>query len=183
MKNIKILIAFFALTFLSCSKLSDLNVDPDRSPDANPEQLITASQAYIGWIVDGNWNSLSAMWAQYVTWGPGVAIGNEERFISAATDFNNGWQNAYGEVLSNLSYVINSSDSEPHKAIAKIMSAYMYQGLVDNFGDVPFSEALKGQPEDGAIFAPKFDDDAAIYPQLVTTVSYTHLTLPTKRIV
>jgi len=46
----------------------------------------------------------------------------------------------------------------------------IYQYLVDHFGDVPYSQAVKGAIEDGSILAPAYDDDAAIYPQLVTSL-------------
>ena len=167
MKKIKYL-SLLLTTFLvfSCSgDLSDLNTNPDKSPNANPEEVLTSAIGYLGWMMDGEYNRRSFIWAQYWTWGPGVAIGNIEKYISDGADYNNVWIRAYANALADLKFVINS-DSRQHAGAAKILTAYIYQGLVDHFGDVPFSEALNGELVDGSNFAPKFDDDEEVYGQL-----------------
>ncbi|NBO58227.1 MAG: SusD/RagB family nutrient-binding outer membrane lipoprotein, partial [Chitinophagia bacterium] len=47
---------------------------------------------------------------------------------------------------------------------AKIMQAFNFQKLVDLYGNIPYSEALKGVSK----LAPKFDDQKAIYESLIT---------------
>lgn len=163
-----VLVAAFFMN--SCSEsLSDLNVNPDKSPNANPEQVLTAAMGTLGWVVDAQYNHDSFLWGQYWTWGPGVAIANQVRYVGQASDYDNEWIRSYSNVLTDLKFVSNS-DSRAHAGIAKILMAYTYQGLVDHWGDVPFSEALNGELSDGSNFAPAFDDDAAIYPQLVTMI-------------
>jgi hypothetical protein len=51
--------------------------------------------------------------------------------------------------------------------MANVLKAYLFQGLVDHFGDVPFTEAVSGAIEDGSILSPKYDTDSTIYPALV----------------
>lgn len=169
MKNIKlyllIVLCSIGLIYSCSDDLSELNIDPDVSPTARPQELLTAAEGYLSWMVDGQYNITSFMWAQYWTWGPGVAIGNVERYVLDGADFNNVWGHAYSNALTDLK-AITELESIRHTGVAKILQAYIYQGLVDHFGDVPFSEALRGETRDGAIFSPTFDDDQAIYAAL-----------------
>ena len=107
--------------------------------------------------------------AQYYTWGIGVSIGNQERFIAQPNDFDNYWTRAYANVLTDLDFLIKS-EQPSYRGAARILKVYTYQGLVDHFGDVPYAEAIKGAPEDGSVLTPTFGDDAAIYPQLVAEI-------------
>lgn len=51
------------------------------------------------------------------------------------------------------------------------MQANLFQILVDHFGDIPFTEAIKGEIVDGANFAPKYDDDKAVYAALIPMIN------------
>ena len=50
------------------------------------------------------------------------------------------------------------------KSMIRIWKAQVFMGLVDNYGDVPYSEA--GKAVSDGVFYPKYDDDAAIYDDL-----------------
>lgn len=172
MKTINRFLSLVVLAFVlnSCSEsLSDININPDKSPTANPEQVLTTAMGTIGYVVDGQYNHDNILWGQYWTWGPGVALSNLERYVGEGADYDNEWIRCYANILTDLQFVANS-DSRAHAGISKILMAYVFQGLVDHYGDVPFSEALDGELADGSNFAPLFDDDATIYPQLVTMV-------------
>jgi hypothetical protein len=76
------------------------------------------------------------------------------------------WDNAY-IYLQNIDYLEKNSTGSnlmSYRAIAKIMKAYIYQNLVDIYGNIPYSQALK---TDQGILKPKFDDQKAIYEDLV----------------
>jgi hypothetical protein len=45
------------------------------------------------------------------------------------------------------------------------------QTLVDLHGDVPFSEALKGDIKDGGIVTPKFDKAEDVYAALIPLIN------------
>lgn len=170
MINIKkyILICLTFGLLVSCTdELSDLNIDPNNSPSAKPQQVLSSAQGFIGWTIDGQFNVRSALWAQYWTWGPGVAIGNIERYVADGTDFDNGWTRLYNGALADLDFV-EKSDEKVHAGIAKILKAYTFQLLVDHFGDIPFSEALRGATD--GIFAPNYDNDQAVYNALIPLI-------------
>jgi hypothetical protein len=70
--------------------------------------------------------------------------------------------------LANYDYVEKSSttaQSAPYKAIAMIMKAYIFQTLVDCYGNIPYTQALKsGTPQ---ILKPAYDNQQDIYDSLV----------------
>ncbi len=170
MKKIYSLLVAGALVFLSTScdeRLANLNIDPDNSPTASDAQLLTSALGYMGYVQDADFNQYSMLWGQYYTWGIGVAIGNQERFRQEGTDFNNLWTRSYANILQDLK-VLTKSEDKGYSAIGKVLTAYMYQGLVDHFGNVPFTQATSGAIEDGSILAPSYDSATDIYPALIT---------------
>ena len=171
MKNIfKYLCFFFILSLSSClDDFGDTNIDPNNSTTAPVPQVLTAGQGYLSWVIDSRMNGLSFLWGQYWTWGPGVSLGNAARFVSEPDDHNNLWARAYFNTLTDLQFVARNGTPE-YAGAAKIMMAYTYQMLVDHFGDIPYTEALSGEVEDGSNFAPKFDNAQAIYADLLVKV-------------
>jgi hypothetical protein len=82
------------------------------------------------------------------------------------SNYQGNWNNVYLN-LENYDYIENNSTTEklqPYKAIAKIMKVYCYQTLVDTYGNVPYSEALRSG--DG-ILKPAYDPQQDIYEDLV----------------
>lgn len=154
---------------LSCNdSLEEVNIDPNTFPSANEAQVLTASQGYLGYIVDVDLNFNSFLWAQYYTWGIGVSIGNAERYVAQPADYNGYWARAYSNCLTDLKFNSKSSSVE-YSGIAKIMQAYIYQGLVDHFGDIPFTDSNSGSIEDGSILTPSYDSASdVVYPQLIS---------------
>jgi hypothetical protein len=76
------------------------------------------------------------------------------------------WSNAYIN-LQNYDYIYKNapgSANKSYRAIAQIMKAYIYQYLVDTYGNIPYTEAL--QTEAG-ILKPAYDNQKTIYEKLV----------------
>ena len=164
-----ILILLLTLGYACNDSLEEVNIDPNTFPAAGDAQVLASALGFMGYLVEVDLNySDSFLWSQYYTWGIGVSIGNPERFVQANTDQNGYWQRAYANCLADLDYIDKNSTSAFYKGISKVLKAYIFQGLVDHFGDIPFSEALSGAIEDGSILSPNYDSAAEIYPQLVT---------------
>lgn len=158
------------LSLASCNeKLEDINIDPNNSATANEKVILPTALTNIGYIVDADLNSASFLWAQYYTWGIGVALGNQERFVSEPDDFDGYWQDAYADALIDLKFLAKSTNPA-YRGVAKALQAYVFQGLTDHFGDIPFSESLSGEIAEGSILAPKFDNAADIYVGLATLI-------------
>ncbi|MCB0516561.1 MAG: SusD/RagB family nutrient-binding outer membrane lipoprotein [Chitinophagales bacterium] len=156
------------LTFLliqSCSKddLAELNVDPNTSPSALPNQLLTAGMGYFGIALDGYMNEDNAILAQYWAGGPGVNIIDLERYAVEPGDYNTEWRYSYEQALTDLKFAIDNGNGAQAVA-AEILSIAIFQYLVDLYGDIPYSEALQGA---NGILTPSYDNDEDIYPLLL----------------
>ncbi len=79
------------------------------------------------------------------------------------------WSNLYTGPVKQLIDVIDKTKSDPEQSnlhnMARIWKAYIFQVLVDTFGDVPYSEA--GQAYLAGINLPKYDASDAIYTDLI----------------
>ena len=61
------------------------------------------------------------------------------------SNYQANWSNAYLN-LQNYDYIEKNSQTDklqPYMAIAKIMKVYHFQNLVDSYGNIPYTEALK----------------------------------------
>lgn len=165
-----IIVAIFSLTWVSCGEdLADLNVDPNNSTSARPQEVLTSGQVYYANVLEAIMNEHTALFAQYWAGGPGVAILDHERYFFEPADFNGTWSRSFRQSLSDLSFVIDNGNNS-HKAAAQILSAAIYQQLVDLFGDIPYSEALRGTPDKGSILTPKYDSGKSIYDGLIAKI-------------
>lgn len=164
MKNIvKIAAVVLGLTtMVSCNDLLDINTDPDKASQGSAPEVLTSTEGFMTWIIGERFPQRSNLWSQYWTWGPGVQLGDVERFIMEPDDNNNVWFRAYVNALPDLNY-LNQLGEPVYGGIAKTLEAYLYSTLVDYFGDIPFSEAVRGNDPDNPILAPNFDDDADVY--------------------
>ncbi|HNC71663.1 MAG TPA: SusD/RagB family nutrient-binding outer membrane lipoprotein, partial [Chitinophagales bacterium] len=152
----------------SCTKILDINEDPNNSPSSTPQLALPAAQVGLAMAI-GDWNYRGAIWAQYWTGGQGVSTDNIEKYNMTGTDPETSWSRAYSLTLTDLKFLV-TGDQPIYAGIGKILTAYTYQMLVDLFGAVPFSEALKGQPSDGGIVAPKFDSEQDVYAALIPMI-------------
>ncbi|QEM13588.1 SusD/RagB family nutrient-binding outer membrane lipoprotein [Mucilaginibacter rubeus] len=70
--------------------------------------------------------------------------------------------------LANYDYIIKQSGTDPAQvyfsAISQIMEAYNFQALVDNYNNIPYSEAFQGAKN----LTPKYENGKDIYAKLIT---------------
>ncbi len=159
----------FALVFAlsSCGDMFDLdiNVDPNNPQTTSPNLLLTNIQRQMAYHINGY--SSNAM-------GFMGMIGNYDSWQIGQSAFNGTWSTAYSSVLKDIEGIIQTntgdSGSPQYLGIAQLLKAYLYTNMVDFFGDIPFSEALRGDDASGVIKNPKFDDDEAIYAECLKLV-------------
>jgi len=179
MKIFRSLLIIFASTFaVSCGdQLAELNLDPNQSTSGGTgDEVLVAAIAEYAVALDAYFNEEDAILAQYWAGGPGVALIDQERYFRTPADFNVEWQFATMQALSDLRYV--RDNARPGLvAVSEVLSVLINQNLVDHYGDIPYSEALRGAPEDGGILAPKYDDAKTIYDDLVVRLDAAVATL------
>ncbi|MFM2138508.1 MAG: hypothetical protein RJA57_815 [Bacteroidota bacterium] len=71
----------------------------------------------------------------------------------------------YSGPLNDLQNVIDNGPNDNMKAVARILKAYIFSTVTDSWGDVPYSQALKG------IGTPTFDRQSDIYAGLMTELA------------
>jgi hypothetical protein len=161
--------------FISCDAgLDGLNDNPNAPTDV-PIELILPQAIEISmnrlYNMGGVNGYIGAIWAQSYA---KVQYTDEDRydFSGRITLINNLWQSYYATSLKDLNVIRQKAITDGNvnaQAIAEILIAWNYQQITDLWGDVPFSEALKGleeNPED-RITTPRYDTQQDIYNGLL----------------
>lgn len=171
--NMKIWAAAVAILLLasSCSDFLDINENPNSATSADVNlvlpQAIVASAS-----IASQYNNYGGHFGGYIANAGGFSgFGTLLSYNLTPADYNGLWTNTYQDPLRDFKYVIDKTEGDPayayFNAAAKIMSAYLYMKLVDTFGDIPYTQALRG--EEG-ILTPTYDDAQSVYADLVTTL-------------
>lgn len=168
LRNILIVPAGLFLILASCKKdWLDVNTSPNTLPSSTPDYTFAAGANRIAATLGPN--ELGQYWSGQWTQSSTYIISN----TIFAYQFNNtnfDYYSGYYDILEDLQYAIDGAAVNPNLAYfggtARVLKAYVYQMLVDLYGNVPYSDALKGL---GSL-APKFEDQKAIYEDLIKTL-------------
>jgi hypothetical protein len=157
-------LAFFltAVTITSCTKdFEEINTDPEASAHIQPSFVFTKA------LYDGAKNNLNLLLGtmQYTTSYNDVA-GFGSKYVSSQSQQSEGVFSAvYYQEINELELVINTVSPNPEQvnllASARIWKAYCYSRITDLYGDVPYSEAVKGYTN--ANYTPVYDAQKDIY--------------------
>jgi hypothetical protein len=176
MKKMKkiIITSFVLLTVLSCEDLTELNEDI-KNPREVPGGALFASATkdLFDFMTTPNVNVNNfRLWAQQ--WAQ-TTYADESNYELIERNVNGAaWNTLYAEVIRDLREAkrfIEEDEflSEDFKvvqtAMAEVLEVFAYHVLVDIFGDIPYTEAF------GDDVTPAYDDDAAIYNDLVTRLN------------
>ncbi len=164
MKYIKIIMLVFLISTLgACKKLDTGLVNPNSvDPSlANVDLLLNQSQL----AFEGFYGQASDYGAQLTRqqqmYGP---LYNN---AYSPESFDGLWGTAYTGALININTLLPIAQEQKkyvHAGIAQVLKAYILGTLVDNFGDVPNSEALLGLEN----LTPKADAGAEVYKTVYT---------------
>ena len=148
-----------------CKKFLDINENPNNPDSAAPTLLLPTVQAAVGQIVGNSFQVYGNIWGQYWTQSPNSSqYKTIDQYNVTNTAFDRPWLTLYRNALINAELIINSQGSslEHTKGMAYIMKAYAFQLTTDAFGDVPLTEALKGN----SYGQPKYDKQAMVYDSI-----------------
>lgn len=154
-----------------CKSFLDINDNPNQptavTPDAILAQALTVTaQTYTGGSpsTQDSFNSYASWVASY--WGKTAVVsgyGEELTYNYSSNFYNRLWSNTYDN-LNDYNIIQNGAADYPyHAAIARIMKVYNFQLLVDEYGNIPYSQALLG----AANVTPTYDKAADIYKDLL----------------
>lgn len=167
MKKIIMLLTVVCLLY-SCDKFNDTNVSPTLLTQASTKALLTNSEQAISGLVLGNTASsrLASLYVQHLSEGPypGPSLYNDRNLT-----FSTFYTGPLYDLQTIINYnneglpAANSNGSKNNQiAVARILKAYYYVLMTDKWGDIPYSEALKGNEA----FSPAYDKQQNIYTDL-----------------
>ncbi|MFT3748556.1 MAG: SusD/RagB family nutrient-binding outer membrane lipoprotein [Agriterribacter sp.] len=167
------IISVLAFGLFSCTKgFEEINQDPTKPTEVTPVQLITGIERTASDIIysGGVNDNIGMLYAQYFSQTQ-TETQSQYQLDEAA---NNLLWTSYSTPLSNIQELLRINELKPEpasgnqNAIAKILSAWIYQILTDTYGNIPFSEALRG---DELILTSKYDDSKTIYDGLIALLN------------
>jgi hypothetical protein len=160
--------------------LTDMNTNPNQATDAKPGELLTNAQLD---FADLYWRDYAgAYWMRYAQHLTTNQYTTTDRFGFASSEQNSNnfnFNQAY-LALNDLQEIIRLNRNSPEEtsafgapanqiAVAKVMKAYVYQYLTDQYGPVPFDSALAGQS--AGEFSPSYTSQPEIYSGLLTMLT------------
>jgi len=167
MKKFVLIAAAFIVTGMAGCKKDFLSqeVNPNNPSGASLPLLLAGA-------LNNSTNIVSTSYPGYMVWaGYAVTSGNYvpnqtiNQYQITNTSFNGTWNSWYSTLanFNNIQAAASKDASQAnYQAIAMIMKAYGFQHLVDQFGDVPYTQAF--QPS--TILFPAYDKGSDIYEDL-----------------
>jgi len=167
--NIWVIVLLITAWLPACTgKFEEINTNPDALNDVPGTNVLgdiiqrTANQ--IGGDIDG-----------FGTYAGYICKIQYMDFLGGVTPDNNGfgnrWYNCYfGQEQLRVVLVKTEEKAEGNKNLrwaCRIFQLYLWLFNIDQYGDMPYSEALKGAEELGGIYMPKYDSEKDIYPDLI----------------
>lgn len=179
MKNIlkiSLVSACIALSLSSCqSDLTSLNNDPKHPSVLPSENLLTTALYQSSYYMDSpsvnfnNYRFFTQQWAE--TQYPDETQYNLITRNQPRNHFNRMYVysiNNIKQAKANLKNEVETEDIRINKlATLEIEEIFIWENIVDTYGDVPYSEAFK--PDE--ILNPKYDDAKTIYVDLIKRIN------------
>ncbi|HJY21491.1 MAG TPA: SusD/RagB family nutrient-binding outer membrane lipoprotein, partial [Hanamia sp.] len=169
---------FFGLivfSITSCTKeLERINKDPNAAQTAQPDYLLTAAtktavDVYWGITRTSNPSSLFVQqWAM-------IQYTDPDRYQFSNNDFQGLWTTGYSSI-EDLDLVIKLADEQKnpnYKGVALVLRSWIYSLLTDNFGDIPYKEAIQIDQH----LTPAYDHQKDVYLGLLEDLKTAQATL------
>lgn len=161
MKNIykffaaAVLIAFMA----GCTKdFESVNTNPNAPTEVTSGLLLPdILRDVVGTVMDMSWG-IGNIVVQQTAKNQFV---NEDRYLWG--EENGIWNTVYDKLrdVEGIRKNAEANGEKNYQAVALILRAWMFSLATDAYGDIPYSEAIKGK--DQGIYYPKYDDQESIY--------------------
>lgn len=138
----------------------------------NPNLALPACEIALGFTQGGDFSRYSSLLTQQAFGAANQTATFYKYGINPGT-FENGWGDMYTSTMENIFALKYGCDSigfyHGYAGVARILLAYCLQVTVDDWGDVPYTEALRGKL-DPYHLQPKYDNAAALYDTIAKLV-------------
>ncbi len=149
-----------SLVFLaSCKKFDgSMNIDPNSPTKASGTQLIASAER---WLSDISSSPYGVHYPEHLS---NTSFTDNSRYTTINFDFSPWYRGPLKDLQTVLTSTLDANEGPivNQMAVAKILKAYFMWHITDRWGDVPYSEALKGRDN----FTPKYDKQKDIYDSL-----------------
>jgi Starch-binding associating with outer membrane len=158
---------------VSCKKntfnINDVN--PNQPSDVSPKFILSGALKNAAAIVRGGDADYAELYMGYwAVSGDYIPVTQTLTYQTTTDYYSDNWNSGY-LVLKNLNQMqlLASADVNAgfYTGMAKILSGFMYERIVDQYNDLPYSEALQG----GVINFPKFDKAADVYDSVISLLN------------
>ncbi|HEY3220547.1 MAG TPA: SusD/RagB family nutrient-binding outer membrane lipoprotein [Gemmatimonadales bacterium] len=165
----KILSVFAALSAITaCGDLTSINQNPNGPVDVAPPSILPSVIQTVVSGVDGV-TSLNVrgggLWVQYYA---EIQYHDEDKYL-LRSGTSGGW-GFYFSALEDIQRMIKKGEATntPNwSAVGRILKSYTFSVMTDAMGDLPYSEALKGD----TVLHPAYDTQQAIYNGLLADLA------------
>ena len=159
------LLTAVALLSTSCeSYFGDINADPDEPIEVTPDVLLTQVELRLAYTVWGDFSRFGSIFDGHID-GTGRQFAVIDNYTFRGSDVDAMWANMYTAVMMDnrqMAAIAEEEGSNWYLGISQAIEAYSIMMVTDFWGDVPYSDALKGN--DGSdVNQPTFDKQEDIY--------------------
>lgn len=150
------------LSSSSCKKFLDVNENPNNPTNSTPNIVLPAAIVQVASAMT-SYDNFGAWTGGYKANAGGYGgWGTVWTYNFTSNDYSAMWTNSFG-AINQLNFVINNTTADGplkyYNAEARIMKAFIYTKLVDQYGDVPYTEAGQGLNK----LNPKYDKYSDVY--------------------
>lgn len=141
----------------SCRKLEDINVNPNESSSTHPQFLLTGVQ----------WQAFNAFKGTSPLYALKMLVQTDGENSNQIYAWQRGDFDAYKQ-MRNASKMIEEAEKRnlsEYVALGKFFRAYYFYNLTMEFGDVPYSEAMKGETDKN--YTPKYDSQKDVFAGII----------------
>jgi hypothetical protein len=171
--NLSIVLVLLAgISFLvsSCKKefFTNTNINPQAPASVGPNVQLSTVEIALGYTMGGDLTRFSGMIDQHI-FGANSQSQTWYAYGLNPGAFDNLWPDLYTSTMENNYDLMKNADAagyNVYSGITRILMAYTLQIMVDSWGDLPYSEALRGS----ANLHPVYDGAANLYDTISNLV-------------
>ncbi|KFF05280.1 SusD/RagB family nutrient-binding outer membrane lipoprotein [Flavobacterium reichenbachii] len=154
-----------AAVFVSCDNELDINNDPNNPTEVPYATLLSAAEVNLAYTFGGDGTRMPASIVQHYSGHRGQPLNYGQYNITSA-DTDGLWASIY-DILIDLRSIedqTRTSGDNVYLGASQILQVYTFSVATDLFGDIPYSESLKGASN----ITPAYDKQDAIYASFLT---------------
>ena len=165
MKYIFIILIFLAS--VGCGNLDEINLNPDTPTTVTPNFLATkillstTNRPSSKWLFSDSWLMKSTSFTEHMEW-------------YLYNKFDRGSFNTYSDLIDSKKMVelaeanetLPQGEKNAYQALNYFMRAYVFYNLTMEMGDIPCSDALKGESD--GVFSPKYDTQEEVFKTIIS---------------